>query len=61
VTDPAAGTLAHSKWHYIDRVDPASPEALVALVVLAAAMLGALWIASRRATGRRRRLRSSST
>jgi len=55
--DPAAELLAHRKEHYLDRMDPGSPEALLALATLAGALLLVLWLVNRRAARRRSRRR----
>jgi hypothetical protein len=53
--DPAAELLAHRPIRYLDRLDPASPEALVALAgVLVAALLALWWATRRMARGRPR-------
>jgi hypothetical protein len=51
--NPAVELLAHMKQHYFNRIDPASPEALAALLCVGVVGLIGVWLANRR-TGRRR-------
>ena len=60
--DPAAEVLAHRKEHYLDRMDPASPEALLVLALAVVAILLGVWFANRWTAHKRsrdRRPRSS--